>query len=82
MPNLRDKPKPGEQWKHFKGTTYEIICIAHNTQTRGYAVVYKNLEGQYFVRPLSEFMAKALWNGKRQWRFEKVEFDPVGPISL
>lgn len=73
MPNLRDRPVPGDKYRHFKkGHIYEVVVMAISTQTGGIMVIYKNQDGQHFARPLIDFMGKVLWDGIRRWRFEKV----------
>ena len=44
--------KPGK-YRHFKGNYYEVIGIAHNTETMEEMVVYRALYGEHglWVRP-------------------------------
>lgn len=56
---LREEPKSGEVWKHFKGNTYEIICVAVHSETNERLVVYRALygEGLCYTRPIEMFMS-------------------------
>ena len=49
--------KPGK-YRHFKGMEYEVIGLAHHSETEEPMVVYRALygEGGLWVRPLS------MWN--------------------
>ena len=57
---MRNNPKPGEIWHHFKNHDYEILAIATHTETREKLVVYKALYGGYgiYARPLAMFMSE------------------------
>lgn len=46
-------------YKHFKGNRYEVLGEAVNVTTETVVVVYRNIEGQMFVRPLGEFLQQA-----------------------
>jgi len=50
-------PKEGEQYRHFKGNLYEIVCVSFNTEGDNEALVtYKEVNGnQIWTRPLSMF---------------------------
>ncbi len=49
--------KPGK-YRHFKGNEYEVIGLAHHSETMEAMVVYRALYGEYglWVRPAS------MWN--------------------
>jgi hypothetical protein len=56
---LREEPKRGEVWQHFKGTNYSILNIAINTETEEKMVVYQNEDNPFekvWVRPMEIFM--------------------------
>lgn len=57
---MRNNPKPGEIWHHFKNHDYEILAIATHTETREKLVVYKALYGDYgiYARPFAMFMSE------------------------
>lgn len=77
---MRELPKTGEVWCHFKGEDkkYLIITIATHSETQEQYVVYKALYGEYkdFIRPLDMFMSKVdtikYPNVKQKYRFVKV----------
>ncbi len=76
--------KPGK-YKHYKGKHYQVIGIAHHSETLEELVVYKALyqnaspseslwrtkEGEnLWVRPLNIFMEEVILDGKKTPRFE------------
>jgi hypothetical protein len=69
---MRQKPKPQEIYRHFKGNLYQIITIARHSETDMEMVVYQQLYSPYevYVRPLDMFMSRV---DKDEYRFEKVE---------
>jgi hypothetical protein len=67
------------KYKHYKGNTYEVIAMAHHSETLEKLVVYKALyhsadfgEGAIWVRPLEMFNEEIMIDGKPVKRFEKV----------
>ncbi|MDE6292692.1 MAG: DUF1653 domain-containing protein, partial [Bacilli bacterium] len=45
--------KENQVYRHFKGTTHKIICIAKDSETLGDVVVYTHEEdNEIWVRPL------------------------------
>lgn len=62
-------------YKHYKGKSYEVICLAKHTETQEDLVVYRALygEGQIWVRPLGMFMEVVEWEGREVPRFSPQE---------
>ena len=67
--------EPG-RYKHYKGNIYEVIGIAHHSESMEALVVYKATyqpEGQnLWVRPLHMFNETLLVDGKEIKRFSKL----------
>lgn len=66
-------------YKHYKGNLYEVIGIAHHSETIEELVVYKALYdtpdfgyGAIWVRPLRMFNETIVVDGSEVKRFEKV----------
>ncbi len=78
---MREIPKEGQIYRHFKGTYYRIICIARDSETLEEAVVYENRDepSKKFVRPLAEFMSRTdkdkYPDAPQEYRFEEAEDD-------
>jgi len=62
-----------EQYKHFKGGLYEIVCKAIDSETQDDLIVYKSLkDGKVWVRPEKMFFENVEVNGLIVPRFEKL----------
>ena len=63
-------------YKHYKGNIYEVIGIAHHSETLEELVVYKatyQKEGEnLWVRPLRMFNETIIVEGKEVKRFSKL----------
>ena len=72
---MRDKPKAGEVWQHFKGDMYKVVCIAEHTEVKDQFVVYCNINSpdKVWVRNLIMFMQKVVKNKRSIYRFTKIK---------
>ena len=75
---MRQIPKAGEIYQHFKGNLYKIITVAEHTETGKMLVIYEALSGthKHYVRPLDMFMStvdRSKYPDVRQvYRFENI----------
>lgn len=62
------------RYKHYKGNEYEVIGVAHHSETMEELVVYRALYGEHglWVRPLAMFLEKMTIDGVEQPRFRKI----------
>ena len=50
--------KPGQVYRHFKGTIHKIICIAKHSETKEDLVIYTHEEdNEIWARPLNMFLS-------------------------
>lgn len=75
---MRENPKAGEVWHHFKDKRYIIMaCPVTHTETREQLCVYQALYGDFgiFARPLDMFMSEVdhvkYPEVTQKYRFEK-----------
>ncbi len=63
------------KYRHFKGNEYEVVALAHHSETMEEMVVYKALygEGEYWVRPASMWNETLTRDGKTFKRFTYIE---------
>lgn len=74
-----DKLKIGK-YQHFKGNLYEVIGVAHHSETLEELVVYRALydseefgQNALWVRPKKMFMENVIRDGKEMPRFRYIE---------
>ena len=62
--------RPG-RYRHYKGNDYEVVGVAHHSETREPLVVYRCLYGDFslWVRPLAMFVEDVELDGRRVPRF-------------
>lgn len=62
------------KYRHFKGNEYEVLFIAHHSESLEDMVVYRALygDGDVWVRPAQMWNEMVLHNGKSVKRFEYV----------
>ena len=71
---MENKIKLGK-YRHYKGGEYEVIGIAHHSETLEDMVVYRALygEGDIWVRPLSMWSETVEVSGTSVKRFTLIE---------
>lgn len=77
--------KAGQHYKHYKqGNMYTVICIALDSETQEYMVVYQGwLSGKVWVRSVKDFTAFIGEEDFSEPRFRLAEApDPVVITSL
>ncbi|WP_080875273.1 DUF1653 domain-containing protein [Oceanobacillus timonensis] len=62
-----------KKYRHFKGREYEVLLEAIHTENNERMIVYKDMEGNVYVRPASMFFEKVEHNGKIVNRFEPID---------
>jgi hypothetical protein len=66
--------KIGCRYKHFKGKEYLVLHLAKHSETLEDMVVYQPQYGDrgIWVRPLTMFMGKTIYEGKEVYRFVEI----------
>ncbi len=65
-------------YRHYKGGTYRVICLAHHSETLEDMVIYESLDENtgYWARPASMWNELVEVDGVMRPRFERIEQDP------
>lgn len=65
---------PLGEYRHYKGNLYQLIEVAHHSETGEAMAVYRALYGErgLWVRPLLMFLETVQHNGKDLPRFQFV----------
>ena len=62
------------KYRHYKNKEYEVLGVAHHSETKEELVVYRALYGDYdlWVRPLAMFVEEVEVGGEKMPRFEYI----------
>uniref|UniRef100_A0A7C4M070 DUF1653 domain-containing protein n=1 Tax=candidate division CPR3 bacterium TaxID=2268181 RepID=A0A7C4M070_UNCC3 len=76
---MKNKINPGI-YQHYKGNLYEVIGLAHHSETLEELVVYRALyiskdfgKNALWVRPLAMFLESVIIDGKEIPRFKFIK---------
>ncbi|MGB5961387.1 MAG: DUF1653 domain-containing protein, partial [Coleofasciculaceae cyanobacterium] len=60
-------------YRHFKGGLYEVVGVVRHSETEELLVLYKNSQGDLWVRPYQMFFETVIHQGREVERFRKVD---------
>jgi hypothetical protein len=64
----------GKDYRHFKGTSYIVVCLACDAETQEPMVIYTTGDTKYWVRSRKNFEEEVVWpDGVTRPRFIPVE---------
>ena len=76
---MRDLPKSGEVYWHFKNGWYRVMGVALHTETEERLVIYQSLAGDkgIFARPVNSFLEEVdkrkYPHSRQRYRMEKFK---------
>ena len=60
------------KYEHYKGGQYEVLGVAKHSETSEELVIYKNIDGDFWARPMKMFFEEVEFKGKKVPRFKYV----------
>jgi hypothetical protein len=60
------------EYRHFRGDLYRVVSTATHAVTGEIMVLYQNISGQSFVRPIDNFLEEIEVDGSLVPRFKPV----------
>ncbi len=79
IPQVDQRVKPGERYRHFKGGLYEVVCQAIQESDHTPVVVYRPLNREsshtFWTRPLDVFFEEVQVGERTTQRFTRVDGD-------
>ncbi len=85
---MRDLPKAGQIYRHFKGNIYRIVAIAEHSETGEVLVIYRRddeTQDMTYARPLDMFLSevdkKKYPNVREKYRFTLCSDDVITDIE-
>lgn len=85
---MRDLPRPGQVYRHFKGNIYRIITLATHSETGETLVIYKrdDTEEKSYARPLDMFLSevdhKKYPDVRDKYRFTLCSEDVLSDLGI